>query len=837
MGIQLTLAGRYLAGRKLRSLLTTLAVVLGVTVIFGLNGILPTILRTFQQTIVSTAGQVDISVTNTAGGTFSRDVARDVASVSGVDAVSPLLRRPIVFPSGKYDVSSVAVVGLDPQAALQVRSFPIAEGRWLAASDSDAVVMSRDTAKGLKLHVGQSFVFPAATGSRRLQLVGTLSSPALPGSDEVYVPLTTAEDMFGDRTNINEIEATFAEGADHAAVKRAIERKLGSDYAVGGVSSGSSLYASIRTSEIAFNIFGLFALAMGGFIIFNTFRTAVAERRHDIGMLRSLGASRGTITGMFLAESLLQGVIGTALGLAGGYLLAAAGIATMANIAKAYLPIKASLPVFPASAWVLAIILGMGVTIVGGLWPAITASRVTPLEALRPSLGETFERATKRRAVFGLALVVASLVPLFSKNAGLAMTGAIVLLVGLVLAAPALVKPVSDVFGAAVSLIFIREGRIAQSNLERQPGRSAVTASAVMISLSIVVALLGLITSIFAAFTGYLDRSLGSDFLVLPQSIVLSSGNVGADPRMAASLREISGMERVASLRLAFGKYKDTQVQVAGIDPAEYPKVASLDFSVGSDAAFGKLAQGRNIILNGVAAASTGVKVGQTIRLQTPNGAKEFHVVAIGSDYINAKLNTMYVSQEELARDFNVTTDLVLLADARPGADISRMHAKVDKVVADYPAFKAYESSSFRQQQQNVFNQTLGIMYTLLALLAIPSLLALLNTLAINVIARTREIGMLRAVGSTRRQVRRMVIAESLLLSAMGTALGILSGIFLGYALTTAMNVAGFKTAYMFPYSAILTGAAIGLIFGVIASLVPARHAARLDVVQALRYE
>lgn len=837
MGIQFTLAARYLAGRKLRTFLTTLAIVFGVTVIFGLNGLLPTLTKAFTKTLVAAAGEVDLSVTSASGGTFSPSIADKVRATDGVDAATPVLRRQLTFPLEKYDISGVAVLGVEPSSAEDVRSLPVAEGRFLDDTDEDAIVMSRDTAKALGVSVGDTFEAPAATGVERLKVVGLLSTPALPGSDEVFVPLATAQSMFGDGDRINEVEATYAQGEDRGKVRAALKRRLGSDHSIGGVQTNTTLFASLRTSQIMLNMFGLFALAIGGFIIFNTFRTAVVERRHDIGMLRSLGASRSTIVGLFVTESLLQGVMGTVLGLVGGYALAVAGLRFMVDLTSQYFTIKVGAPVFTVRTWVAAIGLGLGITFVAGIWPAIAASRVTPLEAMRPALGEVYEKATKRRAIFGVSLIVMSLVALFSRDALFAMAGAFVMLAGLVLVAPALVKPVSETFGGVITLVFAREGRIAGSNLTRQPNRAAITASAVMISLAIIVALLGVISSIFGAFTAYLDRSLGSDLLVLPQSIVLSQGNVAAGPKLARSLEDVPGIERVASLRLAFAKKGETQVQVAGIDPDTYPKIASLDFSKGSDAAFDKLKQGRNIILNGVFAAQSGGKVGQTVRLQTPNGAKDYKVVAIGSDYINAKLNTVYVSQDMLKRDFNTTTDILLLADAKRGADLDAVKRDAEKVVAEYPAMKLYESSAFRESQLKVFDQTLVVFYVLLALLAIPSMLGLLNTLAINVIARTREIGMLRAVGSTRGQVRRMVLVESLLLSGMGTALGILAGVFLGYGLTGGMNLAGFRTPYQFPYLGILTAVAVGLLFGVIASLIPARHAARLDVVKALRYE
>lgn len=837
MGIQLTLAARYLKGRKLRTLLTTLAVVFGVTVIFGLNGLLPTMMKAFTQTLVASTGEVDVSVANASEGTFSPEIADDVRNVEGVEAVSPVLRRPLTFPANTYDIVGVTILGVDPQAAGEVRGLPIAEGRTLLAADRDTAVMSRDTAETLGLEVGDTLEAPAATGKVRLEVVGLLSTPALPGADEVYVNLATAQSMFGDGERINLVEASLAAGAERDTVRSAIERKLGDNYTIGGVRNDSSLYASVKTAQAAFNMFGLFALAIGGFIIFNTFRTAVLERRHDIGMLRSIGASRKTIVGMFVAESVLQGVIGTALGLAGGYLLAWAGLRAMGELAAAYFPIKLGAPQFSLGTLVGATALGIGVTLVAGIWPAVSASRVQPLEALRPALGEVYEKATRRRSMIGLALIALAVVGLASRNAGLAMTGAFVVLVGLVLVAPVLVRPVSEVFGAALSLMLVREGRIAQSNLERQPNRAAITASAVMISLAIVVALLGVVTSIFGSFTGYLDRSLGSDFVVLPQSLVLSQGNIGANPELAEELRRVPGIERVASLRLAMAKKDDAQVQVAAIDPKDYPKVASLDFSEGGAEAFGRLESGRNVIVNGVFAATYRLGAGDTLTLQTANGERDYHVLAVGSDYLNAKLSTVYVSQDTLATDFNVTTDIMLLADADRGANLAEVEKDAKNVLADYPAFKLHESATFRESQVNTFNQSMSIYNVLLALLAIPSLLGLLNTLAINVIARTREIGMLRAVGSTRGQVRRMVLGESLLLSAMGTSLGILAGIVLGYALTAAINQVGFETPYAFPYAGILAGIAIGLAFGVIASLVPARHAARLDIVRALRWE
>jgi len=319
---------------------------------------------------------------------------------------------------------------------------------------------------------------------------------------------------------------------------------------------------------------------------------------------------------------------------------------------------------------------------------------------------------------------------------------------------------------------------------------------------------------------------------------VLSQGNVAAGPRLAEEVRHTPGIGAVGTLRLGRGKIAGGDVQVIGIDPKTYPEVASFEWASGTtDAALPKLDTGRWILANGIYAAQHGVTLGQALEIETPNGMRTYHVAGVGNDYLNAKLSTIYVSQENLARDFNVTSDLLIMANRLPGASEKTVKSKLDAIVTDFPAFRLYESAQWRNEQLTTFDQTMVIFYALMAALALPSLLALVNTLAISVLARTREIGMLRAVGSTRRQVRRMVMAESLLLSAIGTALGVVSGVWLGYALVLATNSSGYIVPYYFPWGGIVATVIIGMTFGVIAALIPARSAAKLDVVEALHFE
>jgi putative ABC transport system permease protein len=359
-----------------------------------------------------------------------------------------------------------------------------------------------------------------------------------------------------------------------------------------------------------------------------------------------------------------------------------------------------------------------------------------------------------------------------------------------------------------------------------------------MIGMAIVVALLGVMSTLFAAVLGYIDKSLGSDFLVMPTSIVLSSGNIGAGPELAQAIAETPGVASVTTLRQASTQANGADLQLVGIDPVTYPAVSGLEFSAGeAGAAYAALQSGRAVIANGIYAAQHQVQVGDTLVFKTPEGDQNYEVVGIAVDYLNAKIATGYISQANLAADFHQLNDVLFLVNGAAGVDQSALYNSLQQMIDQYPAFTLLNAADWREEQEQIFNGAGAMLYTLMGLLALPSLIALINTLGINVIERTREIGMLRAVGGTRQQVRRLILIESLLLAIAGTAFGILAGVWLGYVLVEAMNSSGFVLAYAFPYAGVLTAVALGLIFGIIASLLPARQAARLDIVQALRYE
>lgn len=837
MTMQLTLAMRYLWGRKIRTLLTTLAVMFGVMIIFGLNGVLPAFTLAFRQNMLAATDQVDVAITSVSRATFDESALATVAETDGIAHAAAILRHNVSLPNGST-VTAATVTGIDPALAADVRAFPLVDGRFLLSDDGNTMLIAESLATQANLTVGDTLTLPSAQGSTDFTIVGILTAKGLPGVEEVYVPLAAAQTLFNEPDRINTIEAIFAPNADQEAVRTAIQDRLGDDYKLGELEVGQELLANLSIGQTAMNFFGVMALAMGGFIIFNTFRTIVAERRRDIGLLRAIGASRRMILNLILVEGVIQGVIGTALGMIMGYLFVSLMLVVVKPIFETFLRFSIGGPQFSAATFIGSIVLGVGVTVASGLFPAISASRVTPLEALRPSVAEVQERRIGRGTIGGIVLILVAAAGLLSGNVGLALFGAMLFLTGLILVAPALIHPIAQVFGGLFALIFVREGHLAQGNLTRQPGRSAVTASTMMIGLSILLAMVGTVSSIYVGFMAYIDKSMGADYLLIPNSIILSGGNVGAGPELAQAVTDIAGIENIASVRLAPSVAGGFDIQLIGIDPAVYGEVSGLQFSQGDEAAaYTALASQRAVIVNGIFASQNQIAIGDVLTMKTPEGDQTYEVVGIGTDYLNAKLATGYISQANLADDFHQTSDLLLMANMTAGADAAAVQTELNALIAHYPAFGLYSSAEWREIQETTFASTMSFLYILMIALAFPSLIALINTLVINVLERTREIGMLRAVGGTQKQVRRMILVESLLLAATGTAFGILGGLWLGYGLVGAMNFAGFVIPYYFPYAGVLVAIAVGMLFGVVASVLPARQAAKMDIVTALRYE
>jgi putative ABC transport system permease protein len=569
----------------------------------------------------------------------------------------------------------------------------------------------------------------------------------------------------------------------------------------------------------------------------------VAERRRDIGMLRALGAKRSTIIGMILAEGFLQGIIGTGLGLILGYIFGASVIKLIGPVMSRFINLSLGAPVVSPALLFGSIVLGVGITVAAGLFPALSASKVTPLEALRPTAAETqFNQQSSTGFVGGVLIIAVTVAAIFTGRTEFILPGGLLFLLGLVLVAPALVRPFAFAFGWFVARFYARQGTgdLARGNLTRQPTRVAVTASTTMLALAIIVAAGSMVSSLTVTLYDLIRDNFGSDYMFVPPSIALWGSNIGAKSEFVEQLKAVDGVEAVSSLRFTSAISNGQAISLLGIDPASYPAVSGLYFqdSIFADeaSAYAALANGRNMIVNGALMVALDKQVGDTIDIVTPNGTLQYKIVAMATDMLNAKVTTGFISQSNMKADFGTTDDVFIQLNLKKDADREAADIAIKALAENYPTFKLISGIEYYNSMKSQMDSAFAGMYAMFLLLAIPSLIAMLNTLSISIIERTREIGMIRAVGGTRKQVRTMVVAEALLLAAIGTAFGILGGLYLGYVLVVAME-ALFPMGYVFPVSGILAGVAIGLLFGAFAAFIPARQAAGMKVVEALRYE
>ena len=358
-----------------------------------------------------------------------------------------------------------------------------------------------------------------------------------------------------------------------------------------------------------------------------------------------------------------------------------------------------------------------------------------------------------------------------------------------------------------------------------------------MIAIAIIVSLFAVFTSVQAAYTDRLTKSLGADILLLPPNVGVWNADVGVSGGFEQKLAQIQGIGDWAGMNYAPAQTNGTTIQMLGFDPASYPKVSGLTFDKGDESAYNELTQGRTAVASGILATALRLKNGDSVPVQTSQGVQNYRIVGIGADYLGVKVNTLYVARQNMAADFGNPDDILVMANLKPGADKVATKAAVEKLLQDYPQLTLNWGADWRATAADLLGQVFIVLYIVLAALTIPSALGLINTLAINVLERTREIGVLRAMGATRSQIRRIVVAEALLLALAGTAMGLLVGIALGYALVTFVGQTVYSTKFFFPFAGLLFAVAVALIMALVASALPARQAARVKIVQALQYE
>ena len=844
------LSFRNLRARFQRTLLTAIGIVLGVGIVFGVLTLSTTMSGTFEELFTRAYGSADLTVTAAGGsGGFDQKAVEEVRSYEGVESAAPRyslsssLILDKVQKNGLPEVRSMRLFGVEPQSAKLATGFDLTDGH-LPRSGNE-LTLDGGSAKNAGLGIGDRVTVGTPKGPKKLKLVGLLRIPggSFGGLAFGMAPLPFAQNAFDKGRQISGIAVEAAEGVSVSDLKEKLDRELGEGLqAERSEKRTQEISGQLQGFKIALLFFAGTSLFVGAFLVFNALSMTILERTRELGMLRALGSTRAMIARSVIVEAMLLGVLGSLLGVLFGYGMAR-GLVYL--FGRAFLFEITSLVLSPF-ALVSAIVVGIAVTVVAALYPAMKAGRVSPVEAMRArSTGDSGQsRGVSLLApAFGLVLAGAGVPWIYylarnlSANLGgliyaSGIAAIIAAFLGISLVIPVLVRPLAALFSPVLRLLFGVEGRMAAANATRNRGRTALTASALMVGISLVVAFSALGGSLLGSIRDYLDGSLGSDYVVQPTQ---QNSDDGFSATLPGKIGRVHGVEKTTSIVSTFRQDGEKVDAVFGVDQ-NYPEIFRVDYAAGGPGAFSKLKNG-DAVIGKQLAKDRELGVGSRIEIPGPKGRKKYRVEGILKNDIVGGGMGIYLSQEILASDFNETQSEFLAIKARPGSDREALARRIDDVLEDYPQFTLYSNAEWKAQIESDFNRQYVFFYAIMGVSVAVSAFGVVNTLSMSVFERTREIGILRAVGTTRLQIGRLIIDEGIVISLIGCLIGVALGSLLGYLFVQGSGAGGFEIDFYYPKLPALAALLSGLFIGIFAGLLPARSAARKGIVEAVQYE
>ncbi len=839
---------RGLLARKTRVALTVIAVALGVTLIAGTYVFTDTINASFARIFSVTNQGTDVAVTpnQNVGGANNEPPPMPQAILAKVSAQPGVaVAEGSVFStngvilnrkgkrmgsgSGPNFIASVSTVK-------RFGSVTYASGG--PPKTADEVTLDKSTADREGYKVGDKLDVQGDVPRRSYTITGITRIAGVDsfgGASIASFILPQAQKISGSVGKLDQVSVAAKPGVTPAALRAQLRSVLPVSVSV----RTGKQQADKQTKDIKNNLgflstallaFAGISLFVGAFIIFNTFSITVSQRLREFALLRTLGASSGQVLRSVLAEGLTIGLLGSLLGLALG-VLTASGLQALFKAIGVDLPSNGT--VIEARTIIVSMLVGTLVTLVSCTIPAFRATRVSPVAALREGAvlppGRFAHLTTPTAVVVTVISFVLLGIGLFgSGSLALVGVGAGLLFLGIALLSSRLVGPIAFVVGAPIERIFGLAGRLARENTVRQPGRTASTAAALMVGVALVV-----FFSIFAASAkSTIDDAISTN----SKADIVMSNNGGFGGYTAEAAKAVAGVPGVAfvsPVRTSNAKVNGKSTNVRGVDPATFTQVYRLKWKDGSDTTLQQLAPGEAIALKGWA-KDHHVKVGQTLNVLTPLEKQiPVRITGIAEDKAGL-LGDLTLSNAELTSAFASNQDFIDLVRLTPGADPKQTKAAIDEVLkAQFPAVQAQTNAEYVKSQADQVNQLLALIYALLLLAVIVAMFGIVNTLYLSITERTRELGMLRAIGTSRRQVKRMIRYEAVITSLIGGILGAVLGTALAFIVSRTID----DFLFTIPFGQLLVVLILSGIVGVLAAILPARLAARLDVLEALAYE
>ena len=835
---------RSVVAHRLRLLLSGLAVVLGVAFVAGSLVFTSTISAAFDELFDEISADVTVS-RNTA---FDADVPGQQNGATTVprDLVDTIADIPgVAEAEGEITVEGVRVVGSDGDLVgaggapgLGINYPP--EGtddtvtllRGRAPSNDNEVVIDSVTADDGNLQIDDRVrlltpgpeIEATIVGVFKFGDTGNLGGATLTGFTE-----DRAHEVLGSDDD-TEIAIDAEPGQSLEALRDRIQQAIPDSYiartkAEQADENSSDVKEALGFLNIFLLIFAFIAVFVGSFIILNTFTMLVAQRTRELALLRALGASRRQVTQSVMVEAAVVGLVGSTLGLISGL-----GIASLLRwlFGKIGIELGDQGLVVKASTVLIAYAVGVTVTMVAAYFPARRASKVPPVAAMGDHVAMP-ERSLRIRAlagtgvfVLGALVLAAGLAGAGDKPAIWVGLGALGVLIGVTVVSPILSQPFVRALGAPYPRLWGAIGRMSVANALRNPRRTAATASALMIGLALIGTFGVMAASINASVGKVVDQSLRSEFILLDPSYTPFS------PQITERAAEIEGVASVTQMRATAVQIEGNTKSIAAITPESLADSFALDFSDGDAEGL----RDRGLLIDDNVAENNDWKVGDTVATTWLNGTQiDLRVGGIYSK--NDMLGGYLVSLDTAAEGGTRPVDILAFVNLADGADAEQVRQRLDEGLADNPAVELKNQDEYTDSVRAQVNQLLGLIYGMLALAVVIAVLGIVNTLALSVTERTREIGLLRAIGMSRRQLRRMIRLESVVMAIFGAVLGLIVGLGFGIALQRTLADEGITELRVPGVQLVIFLVVAGLV-GILAAVWPARRAAKLDVLKAI---
>jgi putative ABC transport system permease protein len=850
---------RGMAGRKLRAILTAFAIVLGVAMMSGAYVLTDTIDKAFDTIFVESYAGTDVVVTGKeAGISFEGESAQAppipeetldrVRSVDGVEVAAGSLldfQAKLLRPDGEAIGTGGApafAFGIDTDSEYdRFNPLNLVEGRW--ASGDGEVVVDEGVAENENLQIGDQIGVASVGPAEQFRIVGIakygdLSS--LGGATFAILDVSTAQKLLDKEGQLDSVQAAAEDGVTPEELTRRIQAELGSDVTVRtGVEQADEESGEIATFTSIIRYFLLsfagIALFVGAFVIFNTLSITVAQRTREFATLRTIGASRRQVLTTVIVEAFVIGLIASIIGLFSGL-----GLAVRLN--ELFVALNLDLPqtttVFATRTVIVSLLVGTLVTVFAGLFPAVRATRVPPIAAVRE--GATLPRSRLARftpyiagvivALAVLALSYGTLVDDIATGDRFALLGigVLSLFIGVAMLSSRLVVPLAKVVGIPARRIGGIAGQLADGNAQRNPGRTAATAAALMIGIALVTFVAVLAQGLRVSNSDAIERQIQANLIITSQD-----GYSEFPAAVGDAVEDAGGAETISNVRQDIAEIDGNAGNLTGLDE-RIDDVYDFRWDQGSDELLTSL--GRNgVVLPDNVAEDHNLAVGDTVTVRsTDNKRKDFVVRGIydGSPFYPL-LGSASISQDSFDSLYDRPRNRFTLMNVSGEPEAAK--ADVEQAVEGFPDTRIQTRQEWIDKEDREIGQFLLLLYVLLALSVIISLFGMVNTLVLSVFERTRELGMLRAVGMTRRQVRRMIRHESVITALIGAALGLPLGIFLALLVTQALSQ--YDLQFAIPAVSLIVFVLVSIFAGLLAAILPARRAARLRVLEALQYE